>query len=40
MDRDPLQTEELLQPHQMRAFGLVVDDYDHRYMVIHGKPGG
>ena len=26
LDRDPLQTEALLQPHQARAFGVIVDD--------------
>ena len=40
LDRYPLQTEVLLQPHQMRAFGLVVDDCDHRHMGTHGKPVG
>ena len=40
MDRDPLKTEALLQPHQMRAFGLVVDDCAHRHISKDGIPGG
>ena len=40
LDRYPLQTEALLQPHQMRAFGLVVDDCVHIHMGKDGKPGG
>ena len=40
LDRDPLQTEVLLQPHQMRAFGLVVNDCDNRHMNSDNKPGG
>ena len=40
LDRDPLKTEALLQPHQMRAFGLVVDDCAHRHISKDGIPGG
>ena len=40
LDRDPLQTEALLQPHQMRAFSLVVDDCAKRHMGSYNKPGG
>ena len=37
MDRDPLQTESLLQPHQIRTFGLLVDDRAHKHMGTYGK---
>ena len=40
MDRNPLQNEALLQPHQMRAFGTIVDDCAHRHIRIDGKLGG
>ena len=40
LDKDPLQTEALIQPHQIQAFGLVVYDCAHRHMGKDGKPGG
>ena len=40
LDRDTLQTEALIQPHQIRAFGLVVDNCAHIYMGKEIKPGG
>ena len=40
LDRDPLQTEALLQPHQMRAFDLVVYDCAQRNMGTNRSPGG
>ena len=32
LDRDPLQTEALLQPHQARSFGIIVDDCAERHV--------
>ena len=40
LDRDPLQTEALLQPHQMRAFGIIVDDCAKRHLGPDNKQGG
>ena len=40
LDRDPLQTEALLQPHQVRAFGVVVDDCSSAHLGQDGLAGG
>ena len=40
LDRDPLQTEVLLQHHQVRAIGLINDDCAHRHMNTNGKTWG
>ena len=40
LDKDPAQSEALLQPHQMRAFGVVVDDCASRHVSSNGDPGG
>ena len=40
LDSDPSQSEALLQPHQARAFGVVVDDCSNRHLGKDGKPGG
>ena len=39
LDTDPLQTETLLQPHQARAHGVMVDDCAKRHSSITGQPG-
>ena len=40
LDRDPLQTEALLQPHQARAFGVIVDDCASCHLAPNNSPGG
>ena len=40
LDRDPLQTEALLQPHQARAFGVIVDNCASCHLGSDGQPGG
>ena len=40
LDRDPSQTEALLQPHQARAFGVIVDDCASCHIGSDGEPGG
>ena len=40
LDRDPLQTEALLQPHQARSFGIVVDDCTRRHLSSTINLGG
>ena len=40
LDRDPSQTEALLQPHQARAFGVIVDDCASCHQGIDGDRGG
>ena len=40
LDRDPDQTEALIQPHQMRLFDVGVDDCIKRHLTPSGKPGG
>ena len=40
LDRDPLQTEALLQPHQARAFGVIVDDCSSAHLGPDGLAGG
>ena len=40
LDRDLLQTEALLQSHQARAFGIVVDDCAKYYMGPGSTNGG
>ena len=39
LDRDPRQTEALLQPHQCRAFGTAVDDCSTFHPDVHGGAG-
>ena len=39
LDRDLNQTEALLQPHQARDFGVIVDDCAKRHLTISWKPG-
>ena len=39
LDKDPDQYETLLQPHQMRAFGIVVDNCASRHVSSDGDPG-
>ena len=36
LDRDPLQTETLLQPYQARSFGTIVDNCTWRYISSAG----
>ena len=40
LDRNPLQREALLQPHQMRAFGVMVDDCSRSHLGPSNRPGG
>ena len=40
LDRDPGQTEALIQSQQMRSFSIGVDDCAKRYLTPSGKPGG
>ena len=40
LDKDPSQQDLLLQPHQVRAFGVVVDDVAKRHLSKDGKQGG
>jgi len=40
LDKDPSQQESLLQPHQARAFGVVIDDVAKRHPSKDGKQGG
>ena len=37
LDKNNTQTEYLLQPHQARAFGMVVNDVAKRYPVMDSK---
>ena len=39
LDNDPIQTEALLQPHQVRAFVIIVDDCTSRHLSTSGSPG-
>jgi len=39
-DSDPLQSEALFQPHQLRAHGVIVDDCARRHLRADGQPGG
>jgi len=39
-DPDLLQLEELFQPHQFRANGVIVDDCAKRHKHSDGNPGG
>ena len=39
LDTDPSQIEALLQPHQTRAFGVIVDDYAMCHVAVNGEPG-
>ena len=38
LDRDSNQTEALLQAHQTKAFGVIVDNCSKRYFSISGNP--
>ena len=40
LDRDPLQTEALLQPHQARSFGVIVDDCAYYHNGLDNQTGG
>ena len=40
LDRNPLQTEALLQPHHARYVGIIVDDCAKRHISSSGEPGG
>ena len=40
LDKNPAQIESLLQPHQARAFGVVVNDVAKRHPAMDGKQGG
>ena len=37
---DPSQTEALLQTHQTRAFGVIVDDCARCHVATNSEPGG
>lgn len=39
VDEDPEQTESLLQPHQLRAHGVLLDDVPPCHLRIDGNPG-
>ena len=39
VDPDPEQTETLLQPHQLRANGVLLDDVPPCHLRIDGSPG-
>ena len=39
LDNNETQTESLLQPHQARAFGVVVNDVAKRHPAMDGKQG-
>lgn len=39
LDTGRRQRETLLQPHQLRAFGVIVDDCPSRHMSVTGQPG-
>ena len=38
-DNDPTHTEALLQPHQVREFGIIVDDCAKIHLSTSGSPG-
>ena len=40
LDKNPQQSEALLQPHQARAFGVIVNDCASRYLAPSSNPGG
>ena len=40
LDKDPSQQESLLQPHQARAFSVIIDDVAKRHPTNDGKQGG
>ena len=40
LNRDPSQSEVLLQPHQARAFGVLVDDCASCHTGVNGERGG
>ena len=39
LDTNGCQSETLFQPHQMRAFGVIVDDCPSRHLSVTGQPG-
>ena len=39
LDDDPTQTEALFQPHQVRSFGVIVDDCASRHLIKLVSPG-
>ena len=39
LDRDPRQTESLLQPHQCHAYGTAVDECSILHTDVHGEKG-
>ena len=40
LDCDPSQTEALLQPHQARSLGAMIDDCARCHVAVKLKPGG
>ena len=40
LDTDPSQTEALMQPHQARSFGIMVDDCARCHIGANGLAGG
>ena len=40
LDRDPTQSESLIHPHQMRAFGVIVDACAKSHLGPTNLPGG
>ena len=40
LDLDKSQHESLLQPHQARAFGVIVEDVANRHSTRDGRSGG
>ena len=40
LDQNPGQDEALLQPHQVRSFGIIVDDCAQRHIGPNLAPGG
>ena len=39
LDKDPTQNEAIIQPHQMRVFCAIVDDYAKNHIGSSNKPG-
>ena len=39
LDKDPTQKDALLQPHQVRSFGIIVDGCAIRHLSTSGSPG-
>ena len=40
LDKEPSQHESLLQSHQTRAFGFIINDVAQRHPEMDGKQGG